>query len=119
MELKNFIEETLGHITEGIIEAQRKLEGKGCYINPEGFQMGNKQIKHGFDGEYLSVHNVKMSVSITVIENSDSKQGIGVVTHFLKAGTSKSKGNENNTTSQIEFEVPVSFPSMKVSSKKK
>lgn len=113
MDLKEFISETLVQITTGVQEAQEKVKDTGCLINPEGFHQG-ENLKSGYNKEYRHVQKVKMSVAVNVIENSETKAGLGVVTAIFKAGASAKEGEVNNVMNRIEFEIPISLPIMDV-----
>lgn len=117
MELKDFIRETLVQITTGVKEAQEIIKDTGCFINPEGFHTG-ENVRSGFDKEYRHVQKVKMSIAINVIENSEKKVGLGVVTAILSAGISTKNNDLNSTTNHIEFDIPISLPVMDVKNDK-
>ena len=114
MELKDFIKETLVQITNGVVEAQNIINGTGCYINPEGYYKG-EQVHTGYNKEYRSIQKVKMSIAINVIENNQTKAGLGVVSAILTAGASTTNSDSNSVTNRIEFEIPISLPVMDVS----
>jgi hypothetical protein len=114
MELKDFIKETLVQITNGVVEAQDLIKDTGCYINPEGYYE-NGQVRTGFDKEYRSIQKVRMSIAINVIENQQTKAGLGVVSAILTAGASATNTDSNSVTNRIEFEIPISLPVMDVS----
>jgi len=113
MELKEFIRETLVQITNGVIEAQEIIKDTGCYINPEGFHTG-EQVRSGYDKEYRHVQKVKMSIAINVIENSEKKAGLGVVSAIISAGVASKTNDTNSVTNRIEFDIPLSLPVMDV-----
>jgi hypothetical protein len=114
MELKDFIKETLVQITNGVVEAQNLIKDTGCYINPEGYYKG-EQVQTGFNKEYRSIQKVRMSIAINVIENQQTKAGLGVVSAILTAGASATNTDSNSVTNRIEFEIPISLPVMDVS----
>ncbi|MTK53358.1 hypothetical protein [Paludibacter sp.] len=109
MELKDFIKETLAQITNGVVEAQELIKNTGAYINPEGRLEGN-QVRTGFEGEYRSIQNVKMSIAVKVIENTQTKAALGVVSAFINAGAATANSDSNSVTNRIEFEIPISLP---------
>lgn len=111
MDLKEFISETLVQITLGIQDAQEKVKDTGCLINPKGFHQG-ENLRSGYNEEYRHVQKVKMSVAVSVMENSETKAGLGVVTAIFKAGASTKEGEVNNVTNRIEFDIPISLPIM-------
>jgi len=115
MILKDFITETLVQITSGVIEAQKQLKDTGCMINPEGFYSQDKQqILTGYEGKSFKVQNVKMGVNVSVIEDKGKKANISVTSSFLNAGIGTDGKTANVMNNFIEFEIPVSFPNMKI-----
>ena len=56
-----------------------------------------------------------MSIAINVIENNQTKAGLGVVSAILTAGASTTNSDSNSVTNRIEFEIPISLPVMDVS----
>ena len=113
MDLKDFISETLVQITQGVQDAQEKIKNTGCLINPEGFYQG-ENVKIGYKNEFIHVQKVKMSVAVRVIENTETKAGLGVVSAIFTAGVSNKDGETNTVSNRIEFEVPISLPVMDV-----
>lgn len=111
MELKDFIKETLVQITNGVVEAQVAIKDSGCLINPEGYYTG-EQVKTGYNQEYRHVQKVKMSIAINVIENSEKKAGLGVVSGLFSAGATAKNSDTNTITNRIDFEIPISLPVM-------
>ena len=110
MDLKNFIAETLIQITDGVKDAQEKIADSGAYINPKGFHSG-ENLRSGYGGEYRHVQKVKMSVAVSVVENSKEKGGIGVISVF-SAGLSTELSDVNSVSNRIDFEIPISLPVM-------
>lgn len=112
MELKDFIKQTLIDITKGVSEAQEEIKDSGAYINPEGLHhQGN--VRPGYNGEYRHVQQIKLSVGVNAVENSEMKGGIGVISVF-SAGLSGKISDANTVTNRIEFEIPISLPIMHV-----
>ena len=112
MELKNFIKQTLTEITNGVKEAQEEIKDTGAYINPEGFHRG-ENLQSGYSGEYRHVQKVKMSIGVNVVENSEIKGGVGIISVF-SLGINSKVSDVNTVTNRIEFEIPISLPVMDV-----
>jgi hypothetical protein len=112
MDLKEFITETLVQITNGVIKAQELIKDTGAYINPEGLHSG-ENLQPGYGGQVRHIQKVKMSVAVNVIENSENKAGISVLSVF-SAGFSTKNSDVNSVTNRIEFEIPISVPVMNV-----
>jgi hypothetical protein len=99
-------------ITNGVIEAQERIKDTGAYINPEGHHSG-ENLESGYNGRFRHIQKVKMSVAVTVTENSENKAGISVLTVF-SAGLSTKNSDLNSISNRIEFEIPISVPLMNV-----
>ncbi|SRX75642.1 hypothetical protein [Aequorivita antarctica] len=112
MDLKDFIKQTLIQITDGVKDAQEYIKDSGAYINPEGFHDG-ENLKSGYRGEYRHVQKVKLSVAVNVVENSELKGGVGIISVF-SAGVSSKVSDVNTIKNRIEFEIPISLPVMDI-----
>ncbi len=112
MDLKEFITETLVQITNGVVNAQELIKDTGAYINPEGRHSG-ENLQTGYDGQFRHIQKVKISVAVSVIENSENKAGISVLS-VISAGFSSKISDINSVTNRIEFEIPISVPIMNV-----
>ena len=110
MDLKEFISETLVQITEGVKDAQDKIKETGCLINPQGVHRGDN-VELNYEG-YRHIQKVKMSVGVKVIEDSETKGGLGVVSAIFTAGVSHKDGETNTVSNRIEFDIPISLPVM-------
>ena len=114
MELKDYISETLVQISEGIIDAMKKLEGSGVIINPnttfysDGQFWIGKQNEHGPVERW--VQQVEMNVTTTVVESTEGNGGAKINVGILNVGAGlKENGSEQNTNS-VKFTIPVCLP---------
>ncbi len=87
--------------------AQEIIKDTGCYINPEGYHIG-EQVRHGYDKEYPHVQKIKMSIAINVIENNEKKAGLGVVSAIISTGVASKTNESNRVTNRNEFDIPLS-----------
>lgn len=81
-------------------------------INPEGFHSG-ENLRSGFQGEYRHVQKIKMSVAVNVVENSELKGEIGIISVF-STGLSGKISDVNTVMNRIKFEIPISLPVMAI-----
>jgi hypothetical protein len=110
VELREFITAALSDIIQGVVEAQKKLEDNGRYVNP---QLSSEQGELQAQGKQVSiqgqlVHTVDFDVAVHSI-GTDMKGGIGVVAGVLAVG-SHGQSNENIAVSRLKFSVPVTLP---------
>lgn len=109
MELKDFIDNALTQIMEGVGSAQKKIDEFGGVINPQ--MHGGKQVQLGllYTSEG-SASIVKFDVALSVIEGTDTKAGISVLGGAVNLGASGQTTNENSVVSRLEFSVPIVLP---------
>ena len=124
MELKNFVEESLVQICEGIKGAQARTEGSGAYISPRMSDSGNASSS---DKIFIhKVHNVDFDVAIEVsTQNSqsnknESKFSIAIATIFsgnIQGGTHNEQKGQDSNISRLKFSIPVCWPCIPVREK--
>lgn len=112
MELKDFIKQTLTEITNGVKEAQEEIKDSGAYINPGGFHRG-ENLDLEYANQFRHVQKVKMSVAVNAVENSEIKGKAGIIS-VLSLGVSGKVSDVNTVTNRIEFEIPISLPTMNI-----
>ena len=111
MELKDYVQNVLQQIGEGIAECNgEKGNGNSIIVNPA---LKNAQF---FEGEmyaidsqkcYTKVIKIDFEVFITATSNSETDGRIGI--SVLGAGGSLR--SEQSTTNKVKFSIPVLFPS--------
>lgn len=111
MELNEFIKTTLTQISQGIIDAQKEIEGTDMIINPDGLAVSSSGEKRLKSNGYRFVQNIEINVGVTVIEKEGGKAGIGVFSGLVSGGAQLSSDNSNQTVSSIKFNIPVALPS--------
>ena len=114
MELKDYIAETLVQITNGIIEAQKRLQDSDVIINPAqtfgskgDFWIGKNQDK----GPVVRrVQEVEMKIGVISTEETTGDGGAKLHLGVLNLGAGiEDKGMERNEN-YVKFSIPVSFP---------
>lgn len=112
MELKEFIENALIQLLEGISSAQEKAKEIGGEVNP--YLNDESQSKHGFlnsSGDSAAV--VNFDVALTATEGTGTKAGISVLGGAINLGAGGQSSNESSVVSRIKFSVPVVLPKSK------
>lgn len=110
MELKDFIQEALTQIIDGIKSCQHEniLEAS---INPSGvIYSDNLGMETEIKGTRRLVQNIDFEVGITATETTNKKVGLGVF--FSGAGIGGQKNGEcgNTATTTLKFSIPVALP---------
>jgi hypothetical protein len=110
MELKEFIEETILQIVEGVKSAQDKTKGTGTKINPDGIflNIATEQNLRGERGEHVSVINYE--IAITETKGKGGKAGIGVFFGNIGIGAEEKTDTKNMSVNSIKFSIPVILP---------
>ena len=114
MELKDYISETLVQITNGIIEAQKRLQDSDVIINPAqtfgskgDFWIGKNQDKGPVARR---VQEVEMKIGVISTEETTGDGGAKLHLGVLNLGAGiEDKGMERNEN-YVKFSIPVSFP---------
>ena len=114
MELKDYIAETLVQITNGIIEAQKRLQDSDVIINPAqtfgskgDFWIGKNQNKGPVARR---VQDVEMKIGVISTEETTGDGGAKLHLGVLNLGAGiEDKGMERNEN-YVKFSIPVSFP---------
>jgi TRAP-type uncharacterized transport system substrate-binding protein len=114
MELHDFIKATLTSISNGIIEAQKELNGKDVFINPETSMVGNSGQKILQKAGHRYIQELEFEILISVDEKSKDSGG-GKIQVFNVASLGAGTTAENNTTNsnKIKFKIPVALPTCK------
>lgn len=105
--MKDFVSETIVHISQGIKDAANACEKEGVIINPEcrGTAEGIVGIKSNGNAIILKFH-----LGLCESHDSQNKNGIGVFLGNLGIGTSLADESRNNVVSTLDFTIPVVFP---------
>jgi hypothetical protein len=111
MNLSEFVAATLKQIAEGVQAAQGAVNAAGGTVNPPSstptFDSGDIQLAIS-SGQRLT--SVSFDVALTVVEESDSKAGIGIATGIVGLGGSKVSKASETSVSRVQFNVPVLLP---------
>ena len=116
MELKDFVAQTLIHISEGVVEAQQHLHKTGGRVNPRLRNVLPKGEKNyaplgwaeGEGGNPILM--VNFDVAVTASEGTKTKGGIGVITGIVSLGSTGATDRGNTSASRIAFQMPLMLP---------
>ncbi|PSV89359.1 hypothetical protein [Photobacterium iliopiscarium] len=112
MDLKDFIDQTLDQITEGVFVAQEKVRARGGFVNPALRDSASVQAMHCGH----TIQSVSFDVAITVQEDSSNSAGAKLsVASFFKADGEVLSKEMNSVTSKVSFKVPLALPIDKLS----
>lgn len=114
MELKDYIAETLIQITNGILEAQKRLQDVDVIVNPSqtfgnkgDYWIGKKDLKGAVARR---VQEVEIKVGVISTEEAANEGGAKVHLGVLNVGVgAEEKGVERNEN-YVKFSIPVCFP---------
>jgi hypothetical protein len=118
MELKDFINETLTQIMQGIRDAQSDESKHGGEINPRiiiGDYLLDRKEEIRRAGMMLSdmheaIDFVNFDVAVTVTEATGTKGGIGILMGVVGAGSQGQSSASSGSLNRIQFRIPVSYP---------
>ena len=111
MELKDFIEEALTQIVEGVKSAQDKAKEQNAFISPAGVRTNNdNNMRIEVCGKNIPLHQIDFEIALTSSEGKGNKGGIGVFLGNIGLGTQGTSENNNTSMTRIRFSVPILFP---------
>lgn len=116
IELKEFVEEAISQIVEGVIAAQKRVGDSGAIVSPrKSNSKGNVKV----EGKLYSVQSIEFEVSLANMSGEGGKVGLGVTFgNWGFGGNTKVEGQAKSATN-IKFSVPIIFPSIDNKEKKK
>ena len=107
MELKEFVNQALVQIIQGVIEAQKFAHENGALVAP-GMDTKISDIYFG-----LHEHKVEFDVAISTSDSIEGKVGAGLFVAGVTLGGQGTAEQANQTISHIKFSVPLYYPSQK------
>lgn len=110
MDLKDFVSQTLVQIVEGVVEASTRVAELGGAVSPSYNAHPTDAIGRSRDGQSLPVHAVEFDVAIVAGSESSMEAGGGVKISVFSASAKGSEKDREQTTSRIQFVVPLQLP---------
>jgi hypothetical protein len=111
-DLKDFVSETLKQLIEGVQDAHSIAKQHNAEVNPTlwGETKDLTALGLGKGPGHKTISVVEFDVSLTVVEGTGTKGGIGVVAGIFALGSQGQSKNENTSVSRVKFKVPISLP---------
>jgi len=110
MDLKEFVETTLGQLVAGIASAQTTIEEHGGVLNPGSIAGGSPSNRLFIADSGRNVSLVEFEVSISVTKEGKIAAGIGFSLAGAEAGIGGSKGSKIADVGRVSFSLPIAFP---------
>lgn len=107
MELKEFIEEALLDIVNGVKNAQQKATESGAIISPRHINGHNDARINNKDHAW---HFVNFNIVLTAGQDKENKKGIGVFLPYIAAGTTAKNNFQTTVATTISFSIPLIYP---------
>lgn len=115
MELKDFVQQTLLQIIQGVSLAQQDTGTCGAKINPtDSMRIGEKLADNSLysTGQHLQlVQMVEFDVAVTAEEGKGTKGGVGIMVGTIGLGAQGQSEARNTTENRIKFKIPLMLPS--------
>lgn len=110
MDIKEFIENTLVQIVQGVNCANGKLMDTGAKISSK--DIGAIREGTTFNKQTGDLVNlIEFDVAVTVSERDIANGGAGIkIAGFINIGGDLQNENANQSVSRIKFSVPLSLP---------
>ena len=103
IELKEFVEEAISQIVDGITAAQKRVETSGAIVSP---RKSNSKNNVGIEGKLYSVQNIEFEVSLANMSGEGGKVTFGA---WGFGSNTKIEGQAKSATN-IRFSIPIVFP---------
>jgi hypothetical protein len=111
MDLKQFVNETLTQIAQGVSEAQTSVRSVGGFVNPALRGVVNRESYFGSVETGQHVFLVEFDVAVTVAKGKGTNAGAKLeVASFLSLGAGGKSNEETQSTSRVKFKVPIALP---------
>ena len=115
MDLREFVQQTLVQIVEGVVDARDPIVEKGGDINPVGGNFDQQSLgERQWDWERGATEIVEFDVALTTSDKEDAKAGIGVFLGGIGIGTKTSGENAYSSMTRVKFSVPLLLPAQTV-----
>lgn len=108
MQLKEFVQETIEQIVEGVADSKESAEKHGAQVNPP-YVSYYKEGKRSTYNEAMP-QNVEFDVGLTSTLSDGSAEGIGVFLGSVNLGKRNQTSFEDVAITKVRFVVPVVLP---------
>ena len=116
MTVKEFVEDTLVQIVEGVKAAQAKVAPSGAFINRAGLTGPVSQLEgRRYDSQTGEIEEqVRFDLAVTSESGSGTKGGVGVFLGSVALGSQGQSANRDLLVNRVQFSVPILFPQSRV-----
>lgn len=115
MTVKEFVEDTLVQIVEGVQGAQERTSKSGAGINRAGMTLTFAQLNgRRYDPQTHEVEElVRFDIAVTIEGGTGTKGGVGVFLGGVALGSQGQSSSKDAQVSRVQFAVPIVYPATK------
>jgi hypothetical protein len=112
MTVKEFVEDTLVQIVEGIKAGQERIGPSGAFINQKGMSFQIPQLEgRRYNSQTFEVEeHVRFDLAVTIESGTGTKGGVGVFLGGVTLGAQGQSANKDLVVNRVQFNVPIVFP---------
>jgi len=112
MTIKEFVEDTLTQIVDGVQAAQERIGKSGASINRKGMTLRFDHLEgRRYDPKTAEIEErVQFDIAVTVEAGTGTKGGVGVFMGAIGLGSQGQSNNKDTYVSRVQFNVPIIFP---------
>jgi len=110
MDLKDFVSQSLIQIVEGVVSASSRVAELGGAVSPEYNAKTEGALGRSRDGKSRPVQAVEFDVAVVAGSESSMEGGGGLKISVISIGAKGSGTDREQTTSRIQFVVPLQLP---------
>jgi hypothetical protein len=115
MTVKEFVEDTLVQIIEGVQAAQTRIGKSGASINRFGMTLRFDHLEgRRYDPQTAEIEEmVRFDIAVTAEGGTGTKGGVGVFLGSIALGSQGQSTSKDSQISRVQFSVPIVYPSSK------
>jgi len=108
MDIKDFIENTLVQIVQGVNNANEKLKDTGSIISSKNVRPLRDGTTYNTETGDL-VNLIEFDIAVTVNERDTANGGMGIKIAGINIGGNLQNENANQSINKIKFSIPLTF----------
>lgn len=111
MDLRDFVAETLSQIVEGVALSAERISNLGGAVSPAFIPRSEDRLGTTKDGRGAVVYGVSFDVAVVASASGGQEGGARLEVAGLGGfGGKKTTGSKEETTSRVQFVVPLALP---------
>lgn len=110
MDIKDFVENTLLQIVQGVNSANEQLKDSGAIISSKDVRPLREGTTYNTRTGDL-VNLIEFDIAVTVNEKDTANGGAGIKIVGISIGGSLQNETSNQSISRIKFSIPLTLPS--------